>query len=91
VETLYGDIDGDGKLSDYEKSEVGGRRGMYLGLLFSHIIAAAVSFPFILMTFVHAWTNNFEKHRKMAKRVYPLWLYVAITGPICYWMLKPFY
>jgi putative membrane protein len=45
----------------------------------------------ILMTFVHAWTRDFEKHRKLAKKTFPLWLYVAVTGPFCYWMLKAFY
>ncbi|MFT6382814.1 MAG: putative membrane protein [Akkermansiaceae bacterium] len=45
----------------------------------------------ILMTFVHAWTRDFAKHKKLARKVFPLWLYVAVTGPIVYWMLKPYY
>ena len=32
-----------------------------------------------------------DKHRKLARWVFPLWLYVAVTGPVCYWMLKPYY
>ena len=56
-----------------------------------HIVAAAVSLPFILFTFIAAWTNQFDKHRKLARWVFPLWLYVAVTGPVCYWMLKPYY
>lgn len=66
-------------------------RGLYLGLLLSHIVAAAVSFPFILFTFIAAWTHRFAAHRRLARWVYPLWLYVAVTGPICYWMLRPYY
>lgn len=67
------------------------RRGLYLTLLITHIITAAVSFPFILFTFVAAWTNRFAAHRRLARWVFPLWLYVAVTGPVCYLMLRPYY
>ena len=66
-------------------------RGAYLILLISHITLAAVSLPFILFTFIAGWTNRFAAHRRLAHWVFPLWLYVAITGPICYWMLRPYY
>jgi putative membrane protein len=66
-------------------------RGLYLALLISHIILAAVSLPFILFTFIAGWTNRFTAHRKLARWVYPMWLYVAVTGPVCYWMLRPYY
>ena len=91
VETLFGDADGNGKVDEAEKKQVGMIRTFYLTLLLSHIIAAAVSFPMILFTFVHAWTNDFVQHRKMAKKTFPLWLYVAVTGPICYYLLKGYY
>jgi putative membrane protein len=90
-ETKFGDADGDGQLSEGELAKFGNLRMLYLGVLITHIIAAAVSFPMILMTFVHAWTRDFVKHRKLAKKTFPLWLYVAVTGPFCYWMLKAFY
>jgi putative membrane protein len=66
-------------------------RGLYLILLITHIILAAVSLPFILFTFIAGWTNQFAAHRKLARWVFPMWLYVAITGPVCYWMLRPYY
>lgn len=66
-------------------------RGLYLILLISHITLAAVSLPFILFTFIAGWTNRFTAHRRLARWVFPLWLYVAVTGPVCYWMLKPYY
>lgn len=66
-------------------------KAIYLVLLITHIISAAVIFPFILFTFIRAITNQFDKHKKMARWVYWVWLYVAITGPICYLMLKPYY
>lgn len=64
---------------------------MYFFLLITHIILAAVSFPFILFAYISGSTNYFAKHRKLVKWVYPMWLYVAVTGPICYFMLKPYY
>jgi len=64
---------------------------IYFFLLITHVILAAVILPFILFTFIRAYTGQIDKHRKMAKWVYPLWLYVAITGPICYLMLRPYY
>ena len=64
---------------------------VYLLLLISHIVLAAISLPFILFTYIYAWTNQFAKHRAMAKWVFPVWLYVAVTGPICYLMLRPYY
>jgi hypothetical protein len=53
--------------------------------------AVGVSLPFILFTFIAGWTNRFSAHRRLARWVFPLWLYVAINGPICYWMLRPYY
>lgn len=69
----------------------GAMRTIYFILLITHIVSAAVSLPFILFTFIAGWTNRFAAHRKLARWVFPLWLYVAITGPICYWMLRPYY
>jgi putative membrane protein len=69
----------------------GTMRTVYFLLLITHIVLAAVSLPLILLTFINAWTNRFEKHRKMARWVFPIWLYVAVTGPICYLMLRPYY
>lgn len=66
-------------------------RTVYLALLISHIVLAAVSLPFILYTYLYAFTNQFDKHRQMTRWVFPMWLYVAITGPVCYLMLRPYY
>lgn len=90
-ETLFGDSNHDGLLNAAEKAAVDGIRPFYLVLLLSHIALAAGIFPFILFTFIRAYTNQIERHRKMARWVFPLWLYVAITGPICYFMLSPYY
>jgi len=90
-ETLFGDANRDGALSPEELAGVGSIRTIYLLILLSHIVLAAVILPFILFTFIRAYTNQFEKHRRMARWVFPIWLYVAITGPIAYLMLMPYY
>ena len=90
-ETIFGDTNHDGALSAEELAAVGTSRTIYLIILLSHIVLAALTLPFILFTFIRAYTNQIDKHRKMARWVFPLWLYVAITGPICYFMLMPYY
>lgn len=69
----------------------GNIRYVYFFLLITHIILAGVILPFILMAFNRGYLMIIDKHKKMVKWVYPLWLYVAITGPVIYLMLKPCY
>ncbi len=69
----------------------GSIRYFYFFLLISHIILAGVILPFILLTFNRAFLGMIDRHRKMAKWVFPLWLYVALTGPLIYVMLYPCY
>ena len=66
-------------------------RTVYLTILFSHIVLAGVSLPFILISYILGRGGQLTKHRKMVKWVFPVWLYVAITGPVCYLMLRPYY
>lgn len=66
----------------------GGIRYLYFFLLITHIILAGVILPFILFTFNRAYTGQYERHRKIARWVMPLWLYVCATGPVCYLMLR---
>ena len=89
--TVFGDADHDGVLSELEQAAVASTRPFYLVLLLSHIALAALSLPFILFTFIRAYTNQYDRHEKMARWVFPIWLYVAITGPVCYFMLMPYY
>ena len=87
----YGDINHDGLLSIQEKAKVGGMRVVYLLLLATHIVLAAIILPFILFTAYRALTSEWPAHKKLAKYTWPLWLYVAITGPIVYYLISPFY
>jgi len=77
-----------------EETRFGGEgwvRTVYFLLLITHIVLAGVSLPAILFTFLTGWTGRFSTHRRLARWVFPVWLYVAVTGPICYLMLKPYY
>lgn len=64
---------------------------LYYFILITHILLSIAVIPFVLITYVRAITNNIEKHKKIAKITFPLWLYVAITGVIVYIMISPYY
>ena len=64
---------------------------MYYFVLISHIILSVVVIPFVLITYFRAITNNFEKHKKIARITFPLWLYVAVSGVVVYIMISPYY
>ena len=89
-EAKYGDADFDGVISEAEFYNAP-NRDIYLVLLGTHIVLAATSLPFILWTAYRALTSDFEAHKNLAKKVWPIWFYVAVTGPIVYWMIKPYY
>lgn len=64
---------------------------MYYFVLITHIILSIVVIPFVLITYVRAITNDFERHKKIAKITFPIWLYVAVSGVIVYIMIAPYY
>ncbi len=90
-ETKFGDTDHDGIVSIAEQAVVGNLRAFYFILLFTHIILAATSLPFILFTAYRGLTSEFEDHKKIARRIWPIWFYVAVTGPLVYLMISPYY
>ena len=90
-EAVYGDADHDGVLSDAERLAVSGSRGVYLIILLSHIFLAGIILPFILFTAYRALIAEYPRHKKLARITWPLWLYVAITGPLVYWLIHPYY
>lgn len=63
-------------------------RYIYFFILSSHILLSAIIMPFILFTFARANYGLYDLHKKMARWVFPFWLYIAGTGPIIYLMLK---
>ena len=64
---------------------------VYLFILISHIFLATVILPFILFTAYRSLTGEYEKHKKLAKYTWPLWLYVSVTGVLVYLMISPYY
>jgi len=64
---------------------------IYYLILISHILLSITVIPFVLITYVRAITNDIERHKKIAKITWPLWLYVTISGVIVYFMILPYY
>jgi uncharacterized membrane protein YozB (DUF420 family) len=62
-------------------------RTLYLGILFPHILLAAVMVPMILMSLWRAYRRQWTRHRRIATPTFWIWLYVSVTGVIIYWML----
>lgn len=89
--TLYGDLDKNGIVDESEKAAAGSWRLVYQILLSTHVLLAGISLPFILFTAYRALTNENAKHRKLAKVTWPMWFYVAVTGPLVYWMISRYY
>lgn len=66
-------------------------RYVYFFILISHIILSIGIIPMVLFTYVRAYTKQFEDHKKIARYTFPIWLYVAVTGVIVYFMISPYY
>ena len=66
-------------------------RYVYFFILFTHIILSIAIIPMVLITYVRALGQNFDKHKKIAKITFPIWLYVAVTGVVVYLMISPYY
>ncbi|GAB1462744.1 DUF420 domain-containing protein [Pedobacter sp.] len=69
----------------------GAIRYAYYFILITHICLSIVIIPLVLVTYVRALAQRFDKHRKIAKIAFPLWLYVAVTGVVVYLMISPYY
>jgi len=64
---------------------------VYYFILITHIVLSVVIIPLVLFTFVRGIAGAYERHKKLARITYPLWLYVAITGVVVYLMISPYY
>jgi len=63
----------------------------YYVVLATHILLAGLSLPFILLTAFRALSGEYTHHRKLAKRVWPVWFYVSVTGVVVYFLISPYY
>lgn len=66
-------------------------RTVYFALLISHILLSIAIIPLVLITYVRAWAERFDKHKRIARITFPIWLYVAISGVLVYFMISPYY
>jgi len=66
-------------------------RTVYLTILISHIILAAIVLPLVLLSFHKGLQMRIPQHKKIVRWSYPIWLYVTITGVIVYAMISPYY
>ncbi len=62
-------------------------RPVYFAILIPHVILAAVMTPFILIAVWHALHARFEKHRRIVRWLWPVWMFVSVSGVAVYWML----
>jgi Predicted membrane protein len=90
-EARFGDLNHDGILSADEKIQAGSIRYFYYVLLSVHILLAGIVLPFILFTAYRALVNENEAHRKLAKITWPIWFFVAVSGPVVYFMISKYY
>ncbi|SNS55645.1 putative membrane protein [Belliella buryatensis] len=77
-----------------ESTSFGGEgwiRTIYFFILITHIILAAVALFPILLAYYYGYTDQREKHRKVVRFAYPIWLYVTVTGVVVYLMISPYY
>lgn len=89
--TVFGDINGNGILEESEADSIGSTRSVYLVILITHIVLAAVVVPFVLLALYYALTDNIKKHKKIVRFAFPIWLYVSVTGVIVYLMISQYY
>jgi putative membrane protein len=66
-------------------------RMVYFFILISHILLSIAVIPLVLITYVRALAERFDRHKKIAKITFPIWLYVAVTGVVVYLMISPYY
>lgn len=87
----FGDVNHDNIVDAVEKLAVGNLRPIYFFILFTHITLSVIIIPMVLITYVRALAQRFDKHKKIAKITFPIWLYIAVTGVIVYLMISPYY
>ncbi len=90
-DTKFGDVNHDGIVSEIEKANAGSMRIVYYIILVTHIPLAGIILPFILFTAYRALVGEYPRHKKLARITWPIWLYVAVTGVLVYWMISPYY
>lgn len=91
AQTRFGDTNHDGQVDAAELAAAGSKRMIYYVLLGTHIPLAGIVLPFILYSAYRAFTGDFQRHKKLVRITWPVWFYVAVSGVIVYWMIRPYY
>jgi len=91
ISAVFGDVNHNSILEESEKVTIGFVRIIYLFILVTHISLSVIIIPLVLISYVRALSQRFDKHKKIAKITFPIWLYVAVTGVIVYIMIAPYY
>lgn len=91
LETKFGDIDHNKVVDAAEAAKIGILRYIYLFILLTHIVLAAIVVPFVLLAIYYGISRQNQKHKRIVKWTFPIWLYVAITGVLVYLMISPYY
>lgn len=89
--TKFGDVNHDQVVDAAELAAVGVSRTVYLVILLTHIVLAAMVVPFVLRSIYFGLTKQYARHKKISQWTFFMWLYVAVTGVIVYFMISPFY
>jgi len=66
-------------------------RPLYYTILISHTVLAAAAVPLVLLSLNYGLSSRFDRHRKISRWTFPVWLYVSITGVVVYIMLYQIY
>ncbi len=66
-------------------------RYIYFFVLITHILLSAIIVPLVLFTMYRGLTGEYDKHAKIARWTFPVWLYVAVTGVLVYIFMFPYY
>lgn len=90
-ENKFGDINHDGLLDAAESTAAGSLRYVYYFILLTHILLSTAIVPMVLITIYRSFAGQFDKHKKLARWTFPLWLYVSVTGVIVYLLIAPYY
>ena len=64
---------------------------IYYPLLIAHILLSVIVIPLVLLAYLWAWTGDFDRHKKWTRFAFPIWLFVAVSGVVVYWMISPYY
>jgi len=62
-------------------------RTLYLAILFPHMILATLMVPFIIAAVIYALRGRYREHVRITKRLWPVWMFVSVSGVIVYYML----